>query len=253
MNNCTDYYFNQIGFTAKETGDSNIYIYNLKILSWVKSYQPATSESPGPASSSSASTTASSSSPTATSTAPPEVTSPPTSTPSPGATAGATIGSIAGAAAVGALVFVFYKRRKDHRETTDSSSKYGKHDPSIAPSSSSENDTTPPPPPPPQNRFSMLFSSRDTMESQRYSWHPGQDSRPSTMVSSYSRYNRASVLSHPSATYNHQRYSLNNISNLFETPEDLRGVDVGNSYFMPKRELFVVNADSDSNKSVTLK
>lgn len=71
------------------------------------------------------------------------------------------------------------------------------------------------------------------------------------MVSSYTRYNRASMLSHSGAMYNNQRYSVNNISNIFEAPEDLRGVDVGNSYFMPRKELFVVNADSDSKRSVT--
>jgi hypothetical protein len=234
------------GFTAKETGDSNIYIYDLKKMAWVKSYQPVTSEAPGPTSPSPVDTTTSSSSSTSSATVVSDESSPLPSSPSPGTTAGVTIGSIAGVAAVGALVFVFYRRRKDKRNTTYSPSNFNRHDPSPAPSDTSDNDTTPP-----RNRFSMIFSGRESTNTQRYSWHPNQDTRPPTMVSSYTRYNRASMMSHPGTMYNNQRYSVNNISNIFEAPEDFRGVDVGNSYFMPRKELFVVNADSDSKRSVT--
>ncbi|KAI8581366.1 hypothetical protein K450DRAFT_232712 [Umbelopsis ramanniana AG] len=234
------------GFTAKETGDSNIYIYDLKKFAWVKSYQPVTSVAPGPTSPSPVDTTTSSTSSTASATTVSDISSPPPSSPSPGTTAGVTIGSIAGVAAVGALIVVFYRRRKDRRNSSNPPSHFNRHNPSPAPSDISDNDTTPP-----QNRFSMIFSGRDSTNTQRYSWHPNQYTRPPTMVSSYARHNRASLLSHPGTMYNNQRYSVNNISNIFEAPEDFRGVDVGNSYFMPRKELFVVNADSDSKRSVT--
>jgi hypothetical protein len=81
---------------------------------------------------------------------------------------------------------------------------------------------------------------------QRYSWHPSQQTRPPTMVSEYYRPNRASIISHPGATYNTNPRFSHNSHDINETPEDIVGVDVGNSYFMPRRELFVVNADNDS-------
>lgn len=69
--------------------------------------------------------------------------------------------------------------------------------------------------------------------------------RPMTMISDYDRSNRASGMSQPPAVYIHHRVSHAN-NNINETPDDFMGVDVGNSYFMPRRELFVVNADSES-------
>ncbi|KAI9284234.1 hypothetical protein BC943DRAFT_361262 [Umbelopsis sp. AD052] len=234
------------GFTAKDTGDSNIYIYDLKKFAWVKSYQPVTSVAPGPTSASPVNTTTSSTSSTTSATTVSDIASPPPSSPSPGAKAGVAIGSIAGIAAAGALIFVFYRRSKDRRHANSPPDHFNRHNPSPTPSDISDNDTTPPP-----NRFSMIFSGRNSTHTQRYSWQPNQHINPPAMVSSYPRYNRASMVSHAGTMYNNQRYSINNISNIFEAPEDLRGVDVGNSYFMPRKELFVVNADSDSKRSVT--
>lgn len=72
------------------------------------------------------------------------------------------------------------------------------------------------------------------------------------MYGDYYRANRMSVLSQPAASHPHNNrfsYAAGNIGTINETPGDLIGVDIGNSYFMPRRELFVVNGDADSKQS----
>ncbi|GAB5586306.1 Leucine-zipper-like transcriptional regulator 1 [Umbelopsis nana] len=231
------------GFTAKETGDSNIYIYDISKFAWVKSYQPAASYTPPPPITSSTSTTTSSTLASVGPAIPSESSPPASSSPSPSATAGATIGSIAGAAALGALVFVFYKRRNksDGAAANRRVSSFEQHDAFSATSDSSGSGPTPL-----GHRFSMIFQGRNTVDSQRYSWHPSSQIRPPTMVSEYYRPNRTSTISHPGPTYNNNPRFSQHMHDMNATTEDLVGVDVGSSYFMPRRELFVVNADSDS-------
>ncbi|KAG2175049.1 hypothetical protein INT43_006111 [Umbelopsis isabellina] len=237
-----------IGFTAKETGDSNIYIYDLTKSVWANSYQPATSS----IDSTSTFMTIATATASAT-TSPPVIPSTPVQTAiasdaSPGTKAGAAIGGVAGVAALGALIFVFYHRRSKGRQAegaygTKRNSHYAGDRFSIISQSSAGGRG---------NRLSALFLGRNSAEPQRFSYHAGQSSRPVTMYGDYYRANRMSAISQPAASHPHTNrfsYAAGNVGTINETPGDLIGVDIGNSYFMPRRELFVVNGDADSKQS----
>jgi hypothetical protein len=239
--------FDITGFTANETGDSNIYIYDLTKSAWVTNYQPASSS----IASTSTSIPTYTSSPT---TSTPNIPSTPvqsvtSSNTSPGTTAGAAIGGIAGVAALGALIFVCYHKRRNSTlaEPAYGSKRNSRYDSdrlSIVSQSSAGGRG---------NRLTALFLRRDSAGPHRFSYHPSQSSRPVTMVSDYYNANRMSVVSQPGASYHNNRFSYpSNAANahtINEMSGDLVGVDVGNSYFMPRRELFVVNADADSKHS----
>jgi hypothetical protein len=190
----------------------------------------------------------------ATTSSPPDIPSTPvheatSSTTSPGTTAGAAIGGIAGVAALGALIFVCYHKRRNSTlaEPAYGSKRNSRYDSdrlSIVSQSSAGGRG---------NRLTALFLRRDSAGPHRFSYHPSQSSRPVTMVSDYYNANRMSVVSQPGASYHNNRFSYpSNAANahtINEMSGDLVGVDVGNSYFMPRRELFVVNADADSKHS----
>ncbi|KAJ2961750.1 hypothetical protein NQZ79_g3083 [Umbelopsis isabellina] len=222
------------------------YAHTASLIAWAKSYQPASLSIDSTSTYMTIATSSATASPPAIPSTPvQEATS---STTSPGTTAGAAIGGIAGVAALGAVIFVFYHKRRKSRQAegaygTKRNSHYDGDRFSIISQSSAGGRG---------NRLSALFLGRNSAEPQRFSYHPGQSSRPVTMYSDYYRANRMSVVSQPAASYPHNNrfsYAAGNIGTINETPGDLIGVDIGNSYFMPRRELFVVNGDADSKHS----